>query len=101
MPLLPPSPTVSALLSMVEFLSTCRPAAIKEAVQCLLAVLSLRPAARVEARVRLQLGLLLYHHSECASEAREHLEKAVRGERGRGRGGKEERRRDGGVGQFE
>ena len=50
---------------------------IKEAVHCMMACLSLSPPPRVEARVRLQLGLTLYHHSNNLLEARETLEQAV------------------------
>lgn len=62
---------------MAEFFTSQQPVPVCEAVRCLMAVLSLRPAARVEAPVRLQLGLLLCQHTHCSAEAREHLEKAV------------------------
>lgn len=47
-------------------------------MQCLLAVLSLSPPPRVEVRAKLQLGLVLYHHSNNLLEARQFLEQAVR-----------------------
>ncbi len=43
----------------------------------MLATLSLSPPPRVEARVKLQLGLSLYHHSNNLLEARQTLEQAV------------------------
>ena len=42
-----------------------------------MAAISLSPPARVEARVRLQLALVLYHHTENLLEARQSLEQAV------------------------
>ena len=71
------SPTVTALLAMSEFFLTQRPLAVGEVARCLLAVLALQPVPRVEASVRLRLGLLLSEHTSCSLEAKEHLEKAV------------------------
>jgi len=50
---------------------------VKEAVHCLVAALELKPSPRVEIRSRLQLSLLLYHHTTNSSEAINHLEKVV------------------------
>lgn len=71
------SPTVTALLAMAEFFLTQRPLPVSEAARCLLAVLSQQPVARVEASVRLRLGILLSEHTQCVGEAKEHLEKVV------------------------
>lgn len=62
---------------MAEFLLSQRPLPVSEAVRCLLGVLSLQPVPRLEASVRLRLGLLLSEHTLCVLEAKEHLEKAV------------------------
>lgn len=62
---------------MAEAFLSQSPSKVSEAVRCLLAVLSLHPPARVEAKTRLQLGLTLYHHTNNLIEAREHLDKAV------------------------
>jgi MAternally-affected-uncoordination protein len=70
-------PTVTALLAMSEFFVSQRPQAVCEAARCLLAVLALRPVPRVEASVRLRLGLLLSEHTSCALEAKEQLEKSM------------------------
>ena len=64
---------------MSEFFVSQGPQAVCEAARCLLAVLALRPVARVEASVRLRLGLLLSEHTSCALEAKEQLEKSVSG----------------------
>ena len=71
------SPTVTALLAMAEFFLCQRPLPASEAARCLLGLLALRPVPRLEASVRLRLGLLLCEHTCCVAEAREHLEKAV------------------------
>ena len=69
---------VSSLIAMAEhFLSLKPKPPVKEAAQCLMAALSLAPPPRVEARARLELGLLLFHHTHNLSEAKEHLDKAV------------------------
>ena len=68
---------MTALLAMAEFFLAQRPLAVSEAARCLLGVLSLQPVPRVEASVRLRLGLLLSQHTMCVMEAKEHLEKAV------------------------
>ena len=72
------SPTVTALLAMSEFFLSQRPPPVSEVARCLLAVLALNPVARVEASVRLRLGLLLSEHTSCSREARQQLEKTVR-----------------------
>ncbi len=71
------SPSISSLLAMVESFLHQSPPRVQEAVRCLLAVLTLRPPPRTEAKTRLQLGLVLYHHTNNLLEAREHLDKAV------------------------
>lgn len=71
------SPTISSLLAMTGAFLGQAPPKVPEAVRCLLAVLSLAPPPRIEARTRLQLGLTLYHHTNNLLEAREHLDKAV------------------------
>lgn len=53
------------------------PPLISESVRALLAVLTLSPSTRVEAQVRLQLGLVLYHHTNNVVESRQHLDRAV------------------------
>jgi hypothetical protein len=70
-------PTVTALLAMAEFFLSQRPLSVSEAVRCLLGVLALQPVPRLEASVRLRLGLLLSEHTSCTSEARQQLEKAM------------------------
>ena len=72
---------------MAESLLGQSPPRVQEAVRCLMAVLTLHPPPRTEAKTRLQLGLTLYHHTNNLLEAREHLDKAVRegGEGTRGR----------------
>ena len=62
---------------MAEAFLHLSPCKVPEAVRCLLAVLSLHPPARVEAKTRLQLGLVLFHHTNNLAEAKEHLDKAV------------------------
>ena len=77
-PSLPFSPTVSTLLAMSEYYLTQQtPKGIKEAVRCLMAALSLKPPPRIEARTRLKLGLLFYHHTNNLHEARVQLDQAV------------------------
>ena len=71
------SPTISGLLSMAEAFLNQLPPKVSEAVRCLLAVLSLHPPPRIEAKTRLELGLTLFHHTNNLIEAREHLDKAV------------------------
>ena len=71
------SPTISSLLSMAESFLGQSPPKVPEAVRSLLAVLSLAPPPRIEARTRLELGLTLFHHTNNLLEAREHLDKAV------------------------
>ena len=85
--LLPSSPMVTSLLAMAEFFLSQHPLPVSEAVHCLLAVLAQQPVARVEASVRLRLGVVLSEHTSCVVEAREHLEKAVSGRGGREEGG--------------
>ena len=70
---------MTALLAMAEFFLTQRPLPVSEAAQCLLAVLTQQPVPRVEASVRLRLGILLSQHTQCMGEAKEHLEKVVSG----------------------
>ena len=81
------SPAIVALLSLAEYHQWQRNPS--ESVRCLMAAISLQPAPRIEARVRVQLGLALYHHTHNHSEAREQLERAVRGGRGGGGEGRE------------
>ena len=83
---MPLSPTVTALLAMAEFFLAQQPLPVSEAARCLMGVLGLQPVPRLEASVRLRLGLLLSQHTHCTTEARQQLEKAVSGlarERGR------------------
>ena len=62
---------------MVDYFLSQHPQQVREGIHCLLAALSLHPPPRIEARARLQLGLVLYHHTNNLLEAREHLDKAV------------------------
>lgn len=64
-------------MSMVDYFLSHHPQQVQEGVHCLLTALSLHPPPRIEARARLQLGLVLYHHTNNLLEAREHLDKAV------------------------
>ena len=64
-------------MSMVDYFLSQHPQQVREGIHCLLAALSLHPPPRIEARARLQLGLVLYHHTNNLREAREHLDKAV------------------------
>ena len=64
-------------MSMVDYFLSQHPQQVREGIHCLLAALSLHPPPRIEARARLQLGLVLYHHTNNLLEAREHLDKAV------------------------
>lgn len=66
---------------MAEFFLSQQPLQVSEAARCLLGVLALHPVPRLEASVRLRLGLLLSEHTLCVLEAKEHLEKAVRSRR--------------------
>lgn len=68
---------MSSLLSMAETFLGQTPPEVPQATRCLLAVLSQHPPPRIEARTRLQLGLVLFHHTNNLLEAREHLDKAV------------------------
>ena len=67
---------------MAEFFLAQRPLPVSEAARCLMGVLALQPVPRLEANVRLRLGLLLSQHTLCTSEARQQLEKAVSGREG-------------------
>ena len=71
------SPTVSTILAMSEYYLSLTPQNIRESVRCLLGVLSLNPPPRIEAKTRLKLGLLYYHHTNNLLEAREQLHQAV------------------------
>ena len=71
------SPTISQLVAMSEYYLHQTPPLVSESVRCLIAVLTLSPPPRIEARVRLQLGLVLYHHTNNLVEARQHLDRAV------------------------
>ena len=71
------SPTVSTMLAMSEYYLSLTPQNVREAVRCLLGVLSLKPPPRIEAKARLKLGLLFYHHTNNLLEAREQLHQAV------------------------
>lgn len=73
----PGSGAVSSLIAMADYFLTQNPQRISEAIKCLLASLSLSPPPRVEAKVKLQLGLTLYHHSNNLLEARQALEQAM------------------------
>ena len=66
---------LNGLLAMVEYFRTQHQ--VKEAIHCLLATLELKPSPRVEMRSRVQLALLLHHHTTNSTEAINHLEKAV------------------------
>lgn len=63
---------------MAEFFLSQQPLPVIEASRCLMGVLALHPVPRLEASVRLRLGLLLSEHTLCVLEAKDHLEKAVR-----------------------
>jgi hypothetical protein len=62
---------------MSEYYLSLTPQNVRESVRCLLGVLSLKPPPRIEARARLKLGLLYYHHTNNLLEAREQLHQAV------------------------
>ena len=66
---------LNGLLAMVEYFRTQHQ--VKEAIHCLLAALELKPPPRVEMRSRVQLALLLHHHTTNSTEAINHLEKVV------------------------
>ena len=69
--------TATGLISMADYFLSLEPQRIYEAVQCLMGALALTPPPRIEARARLQLGMVLYRHTCNLVEAREHLDKAV------------------------
>ena len=71
--------TATGLVSMADYFLGLDPQRIHEAVQCLMGALALTPPPRIEARARLQLGMVLYRHTCNLIEAREHLDKAVSG----------------------
>lgn len=71
------SPTISHLLAMSEHHLHQSPPLVSESVRALLAVLTMSPSTRVEAQVRLQLGLVLYHHTNNVVESRQNLDRAV------------------------
>lgn len=96
------SAAISTLMAMAEYMLCQRPQRVRlrslsnsmgcldffnfkitESIQCLMALLTYSPPPRVEARVRLQLGLTLYHHTNNLLEARQSLEQAVCSERHR------------------
>ena len=62
---------------MAEYYLAQTPQRVQEAVRCLMAVLSFKPPPRIEAKTRLKLGLLFYHHTNNLLEAREQLYQAV------------------------
>lgn len=66
---------LNGLLAMTEYFRTQHQ--VKEAIHCLLATLELKPSPRIEMRSRVQLALLLHHHTTNSTEAINHLEKVV------------------------
>lgn len=71
------SGATASLMAMADYFLSRTPQQVEPALRCLLAALSLSPPSRVEAKLRLQVGLTLYYHSNNLLEARQHLEQAV------------------------
>ncbi|XP_066986043.1 MAU2 chromatid cohesion factor homolog isoform X2 [Macrobrachium rosenbergii] len=65
-----------SLLGLAERFRTQDPPNIKSCLQCLQAVLNLRPPPKVEARTHLQLANLLTQYTHNTQLARDHLEQA-------------------------
>uniref|UniRef100_A0A7N6AW90 MAU2 chromatid cohesion factor homolog n=1 Tax=Anabas testudineus TaxID=64144 RepID=A0A7N6AW90_ANATE len=71
-----PEPWYLALLGFAEHFRTSSPPKIRLCVHCLQAVFQFKPPPRVEARTHLQLGSVLYRHTNNSELAQTHLEKA-------------------------
>ena len=65
-----------SLLGLAENFRTSSPPNIKLCIQCLQAVFTFKPPAKVEARTHLQLGNILITHTKNTDLARNHLEQA-------------------------
>uniref|UniRef100_A0A7N6B7D4 MAU2 chromatid cohesion factor homolog n=1 Tax=Anabas testudineus TaxID=64144 RepID=A0A7N6B7D4_ANATE len=72
-----PEPWYLALLGFAEHFRTSSPPKIRLCVHCLQAVFQFKPPPRVEARTHLQLGSVLYRHTNNSELAQTHLEKAL------------------------
>lgn len=66
-----------SLLGLGEHFRTSNPPNIKKSIQCLQALFTFKPPAKVEARTHLQLGQILITHTTNIDMARNHLEQAV------------------------
>lgn len=66
-----------SLLGLAEHFRTSNPPNIKKCIQCLQALFTFKPPAKVEARTHLQLGQILITHTTNVDMARNHLEQAV------------------------
>jgi len=65
-----------SLLALAECFRTQEPSNIKACIQCLHAVITLKPPPKVEARTHLQLANLLIQYTKNTVQARDHLEQA-------------------------
>jgi len=65
-----------SLLALAECFRTQEPSNIKSCIQCLHAVITLKPPPKVEARTHLQLANLLIQYTKNTVQARDHLEQA-------------------------
>ncbi|CAL4161622.1 unnamed protein product, partial [Meganyctiphanes norvegica] len=65
-----------SLLALAECFRTQDPSNIKACIQCLHAVLTLKPPPKVEARTHLQLANLLTQYTKNTLQARDHLQQA-------------------------
>ncbi|KAK7073246.1 mau2 chromatid cohesion factor [Halocaridina rubra] len=65
-----------SLLALAERFRTQEPANIKACLQCLQAVLHVRPTPKVEGRTHLQLANMLIQYTHNSQLARDHLEQA-------------------------
>lgn len=65
-----------SLLGLAEHFRTSNPPNIKKCIQCLQALFTFKPPAKVEARTHLQLGQILITHTTNVDMARNHLEQA-------------------------
>ena len=68
-----------ALLGLAEHFRSSKPPDYLKCIQCLMAVFKSKPPPKVEARTHLQLGTILYHHTNNIDLAKSHMEQAVSG----------------------
>lgn len=66
-----------SLLGLAEHFRSTNPPDIKKCIQCLQALFTFMPPAKVVARTHLQMGQVLLDYTQSLDLARHHLEQAV------------------------